>query len=292
MKKDAPHNPLTLSLLYAGFKRVGPWWNFKNVISPFYRLYYVSDGEGQVYMHNRAYELKAGDLFLIPKFTFHSYACGSSMDHYYICFLDDSAEGLGIPAPEKLRAQARASSYDLGLVKRFLELNPGRALERMDPKQYGYDAHRLNCGPDGLLAADARLESEGILMQLLSRFLTEESLAAQGHGNSYERLVRVTHYINSHLEEKLSVPGLAARSCLSPDYFARIFKRVFGMAPCEYIQRKRIERAQFLLVTTQLSVGQVAGLVGIDNSAQFARLFKKIAQSSPREYRNRQLGIY
>lgn len=40
----ATHNPYSLSMVYAGYKRVGTWWNYKNVISPFYRLYYV-EGE-------------------------------------------------------------------------------------------------------------------------------------------------------------------------------------------------------------------------------------------------------
>lgn len=45
-------NTYSLSMIYAGFKRVGTWWNYKNVISPFYRLYYIEKGNGKVYINN------------------------------------------------------------------------------------------------------------------------------------------------------------------------------------------------------------------------------------------------
>ena len=85
-----------LSMIYTGFKRVESWWNYKNVISPFYRLYYIEKGNGKVYINNTVYELTPGTLFLIPKFTFHSYQCDDFMDHYYICFFDDLAGNIGI----------------------------------------------------------------------------------------------------------------------------------------------------------------------------------------------------
>ena len=45
-------NTYSLSMIYAGFKRVGTWWNYKNVISPFYRLYYIEKGNIKVYINN------------------------------------------------------------------------------------------------------------------------------------------------------------------------------------------------------------------------------------------------
>ena len=55
---------LSLFTVYAGFKHVESWWNFKNVISPFYRLYYIEKGKGRVYIDNIPYDLVPGHLFL------------------------------------------------------------------------------------------------------------------------------------------------------------------------------------------------------------------------------------
>lgn len=41
------YKTFSLSMIYTGFKRVGSWWNYKNVISPFYRLYYIEKGCGK-----------------------------------------------------------------------------------------------------------------------------------------------------------------------------------------------------------------------------------------------------
>ena len=79
-------NTYSLSMIYAGFKRVGTWWNYKNVISPFYRLYYIEKGNGKVYINNISYELTPGTLFLIPKFTFHSYESESDGTSYGLGF--------------------------------------------------------------------------------------------------------------------------------------------------------------------------------------------------------------
>ena len=77
---------LSLPLLYADYSRVETWWNYQDVISPFYRLYLITKGKGKVYINQKGYELLPGQLFLIPKFAFHSYECDDFMEHYYICF--------------------------------------------------------------------------------------------------------------------------------------------------------------------------------------------------------------
>ena len=76
----------SLQIIFAGSKRVGTWWNYRNVISPFYRLYHIDGGEGSVMMHGRVYPLTPGKLFLIPKFTLHSYRCSGYM-RPHLCVL-------------------------------------------------------------------------------------------------------------------------------------------------------------------------------------------------------------
>ena len=79
---------ISLLPIFAGAKLVGSWWNFKNVVSPFYRLYYVDSGSARVCVDGVWYDLSAGQLFFIPKYACHSYECTDRMNHYYICRLE------------------------------------------------------------------------------------------------------------------------------------------------------------------------------------------------------------
>ena len=64
-----------LSLLYTGFYKVGTWWNYKGLTSPMYRLYLITEGTANIYINQFKHELKAGDLFLVPKFVRANYEC-------------------------------------------------------------------------------------------------------------------------------------------------------------------------------------------------------------------------
>lgn len=285
----AVSNPFCLSMIYTGFKQVGVWWNYKNVISPFYRLYYIKKGKGKVYINHTAYELTPDTLFLIPKFAFHSYACDSFMDHYYICFFDDLTGNLGIPNPMLMNLKVAAHSRDFDLIKRYLELNPYKHLLISDPQCYDnnktiYEPHEET---DTFPSARS-IESNGILLQLFSRFVTEDSIRKSTPNGSYKKLDVAVQYVNKNLNKRISILDLAKLVYLSPDHFSKVFKKIIGIGPCEYIQMKRIERAQALLLTSNLSILQIAESVGICNPSQFTRLFTKIAKCSPKEYRARQ----
>lgn len=282
--------PTSLSMIYTGFKRVGTWWNYKNVISPFYRLYYIEKGRGKVYINHIGYDLTPGTLFLIPKFACHSYECLDFMDHYYICFFDDQEGCLGIPNPMQMNLKITAHEVDEMLVKRFLELNPMRSLPVEAPQLYD-NKRTIYEARDDISASQASsfMESQGILWQLFSRFVTVKSVWT-GHGMR-GKLDRVVQYVHQNLDKHITVSDLAELMCLTTDHFSKVFKRIIGMSPCEYIQMKRIERAQALLLTTSMSVMQVAESVGIGNASQFTRLFVKIVKCSPKVYRDKQLGI-
>ncbi len=78
---------------------------------------------------------------------------------------------------------------------------------------------------------------------------------------------------------------LSERAFLSSDYFSRLFLKITKCRPIEYIQRKRIEKAQLLLATTYLSLEDIAEQTGINSVSYFSRLFKRYTGLSPNKYR-------
>lgn len=67
-----PIDRLHIYILNVGFARHDGDWNWKNVRSPFARLYLVTEGRAHIVMFNASYELTPGHLYLIPSFTTHS----------------------------------------------------------------------------------------------------------------------------------------------------------------------------------------------------------------------------
>lgn len=277
--------PITLSMIYAGSIRVGQWWRYKNVVSPFYRLYYIESGTGAVWINGKKHCLTEGDLFLTPKFAVHSYECEHSMDVLYVCFFDDLIAGSGIPDPTALLLSLKASELDKTLFRRYIALNPGKSLKAYNPRHYN-NREIYEKRPRGRATShSAHIESNGILMQLFSRFITQQCFIthADTHiGNKYEWMVR--HIINN-IDKKLTVSELAAMTAQTPDNFTRRFREATGVTPSEYIQRKRIEHAQALLRSSDMPISMVGEAVGIYNPSQFSRLFTKIANCTPSEYR-------
>ncbi len=266
---------------------MGPEWQYKNIISPFTRLYIFTKGKGAVYMNKNRYELEENDLFIIPKFTSHTYECSDYNKHYYVCFFDElTIDQHGLFDSANLCYRLKATALDRQLMQRLIELNIHKRLPVLDPKKYDNRGENLplntiNKGGD----IATQIESKGILLQLLSRFLQNYN-SDNSHRKipSKERLSVIIHHINSNLDKRLTVGLLADMMCMSADNFTRVFKDVMGIPPSAYIQRARVERAQTLLLTTRFSVREVAESVGVPNISQFSTLFSKITNYTPKQY--------
>ncbi len=86
---------------------------------------------------------------------------------------------------------------------------------------------------------------------------------------------------------ELDIAALAKVACCSEAHFIRTFKATFGETPHRYLQRRRIERAMFLLRTTDRSVTDICMAVGFSSLGTFGRTFNDIVGESPGTYRTR-----
>lgn len=92
-------------------------------------------------------------------------------------------------------------------------------------------------------------------------------------------------YIQENHAEKLTLDQLANVVNLSPQYFCKFFKSIFGKTAIEYINEYRIEKACQLLVQTNDKIIDIALLVGFDNFSYFIRKFKSLKGITPSTYR-------
>ena len=85
--------------------------------------------------------------------------------------------------------------------------------------------------------------------------------------------------------EPLDVAALARVAHTSPAHFSRTFRDAFGETPHRYLQRRRVERAMFLLASTGQDVTEVSLAVGFNSLGTFSRTFTDIVGTAPSEFR-------
>lgn len=101
------------------------------------------------------------------------------------------------------------------------------------------------------------------------------------------RLRPVLDWVDSRLADKIAVEDACALLNLSYHYFIKYFKKIMGVSFVDYVNYKRIKKAERLLLTSDLSILEVGYEVGISNMAQFYKLFKRHNQCSPRDFKQR-----
>jgi AraC-like DNA-binding protein len=99
------------------------------------------------------------------------------------------------------------------------------------------------------------------------------------------RLLRARDAMDRAYAEPLDVRSVAAIAHVSEGHFIRSFRAVFGETPNRYLQRRRVERAMFLLRETDRSVTDICLDVGFTSLGTFSRLFREIIGETPSGYR-------
>lgn len=89
--------------------------------------------------------------------------------------------------------------------------------------------------------------------------------------------------------EPIDLNAVAAHAGYSRYHFIRLFRAAYGQTPGQYLSRRRVERAEELLRTADLSVTEICMLVGFTSLGNFSSSFRKHTGLSPSEYRARHL---
>ena len=272
-----------LILLNIGYTELNADWNWNKISSPFARLYYVKGGKAQININKKKYLLKPENLYLIPPFTVHDDESDSFFALYYIHFYEYSVGHEPVFDNFDFPIEVSAQNIDLLLVERLLQINPDRHLKYIDPRVYDNPpTFSLYMAENKKISFCYKAETNGILWQLFSRFLAQAN-PKNNHPNDV--LVKTLLYINENIEKKITVEELAGIVFVSKDHFTRIFKKAIGITPVKYINLKKIEKAQLLLIISNSSVQDIALELSIDNFSYFTRLFKQHTGVSPTDYR-------
>jgi len=280
---DFINNP-QLELLNIGHAELDAGWNFRDVSSPFARIFLVTGGCATIRIEDgETHELFPGHMCLIPPFCRHSYECTSTITLYYIHQYEIVSGGAPCLADYIYPVRVEATGLDATLVAQLLETNRNRELPRYDPHHYDTMTNVISCiRANRQKDAAQRLMTHGTLQILMSRFMIH---ASERHVTSDDRIRSVLKYIRRNIDRDISTLDLASFCCLSQEYFIRLFKREIGLTPMQYIHRKKMEKAQLLLATENKSIEEVAYSLAFQNTGYFNRLFKKHTGHTPGGYK-------
>lgn len=273
---------ITLNVGYAVHEKD---WNWKNVCSPFARLYYVTDGAAQIKTEKGVFDLEPDKMYLVPSFVRHDNICSSHFEHYYIHVFENGRSSDRIFEDYELPFQVNPGSVDLQLFRRLCELNPQMSLPQSNPMSYdNQDTLFQNIRISRVHNLQEQVESCGILNILVSRFLeqaTPKQVAAD------DRIKMVISHIRKHIETRITVNELASMASLSVEHIIRMFKKETGITPVLYITKTKMERAMVMLVTSHVPVKTIALTLGYDDCSYFNRVFRKHVGMTPQQYRDK-----
>lgn len=104
----------------------------------------------------------------------------------------------------------------------------------------------------------------------------------------YRRVVKAKLFIDQNYYEPINLDVISGKAFFSSYHFIRLFSKIYGKTPHQYLTGVRIDKAKMLLRTT-MPVQQVCFAIGFGSAASFSSLFKKITSLTPSQFQEQQL---
>jgi AraC-like DNA-binding protein/quercetin dioxygenase-like cupin family protein len=134
-------------------------------------------------------------------------------------------------------------------------------------------------------SADMLLRSLGFAILWRYLFDSEQQLLNNSISQVHVSVERARQYIESHLDEPITLQDLAAAASVSPTHLIRLFREHFDTTPMNYVWEQRVQRGLELLRYTGLPIGVIAEKCGFKTSYHFSRRIREAVQLSPQEVR-------
>lgn len=225
-------------------------------------MLYVASGEAWVQRDGRRVGLPEHGFALLDCYLPHAYGSDTGCELYWVHF-------------------------DGPAARRYFEIISRRA--NLHPAHFDRARRAIS-------ELSARTEKDGQLIdapevhRLLTNLLTEFMMdAGERTSDGQDIIEEIRNYILENVDRELSLEDLADQARMSPFHFSRQFKRYAGVSPHTYLVNARINTARFYLVSSDLTVKEIAFNCGFSSVSSFCTSFKKNVGSTPMDYRSAHL---
>ena len=258
------------SLFYRRTKQ----FQWQNQVIANYAVLFVLTGQLDCLVNQRATQLSESQLLIIQP-NIHLEARGKPAEFLFMTMASslvvEHALAMKLSAPQST-VTFRDSPVEGD--NQLVELLGTFVGELMDDKP----------GKDIVLSA----LTDQLLVYLLRKYSTtrrSDELELSRVGLVDRRIRRSVELMHSQLDQDLSLKMLASASYLSPFHFSRLFKKLTGSTPHNYLAAMRANRAQLLLAETEMSVTEIGSRVGYLSASHFSKAFRLVTGTTPREFR-------
>lgn len=262
-KESQPHEKITLRNV--GSAKYGGDWHSIPHSHSYTELFYIVGGDGQFQINDRIFPVQAHQLVVVNPNILHTEVSYEARPLEYIVV---GIEGLELTDPGT--EEGRYCIYT------FPEENPvltcmRNILQEMQCREAEYQT-----------ACQAWMEI--IMVQLIRNACVSVS---QIHSRfpTNRQCASVRYYIDQHYKENITLDLLSEKVSINKYYMAHAFKREYGISPINYMIACRIREGKRLLAETDLSLSQIANVLGFSSSSYFSQSFRNAEGMSPSEYR-------
>jgi YesN/AraC family two-component response regulator len=272
-------NPL-LSLKIWQSKRthnfIGEWHHHKE-----HEFLCVLEGKLEIHLENEIKTLLPGDVILIGSDQVHRDRFFRTIHTEYIVMQTDLTQFFEVGVMPYLFALSETKN-PLSILNYIFETNPtAKEITFNAITEIYKESHAKQLGYE--LAVAMWIKQ---IMVTLIRNDNLHKLDLQAN-DQLLRLRPVLEYIDENLDESLLVERSSQLVNMSYYYFVKFFKKTIGVSFTEFVQMKRIKKAEMLLLTSDLSIIEIGEMIGMQNMSHFYKMFKRLNGHSPNDFRKK-----
>ena len=264
------------------FESNGTWIHPRRTLED-YELIVCRQGSFRLHANDRTFELKEGDgLFLLPGEVHFGVEEAENVSFYWMHFLFEEKAGVfsrgGVIVPI-LSDVLEGKSYDGYLLAESFRCEAMERLMILFKQLLDYEKRAVHT------RRMCDLQMELILVEITGICLRQR-IQHLNQSNPNHVMEKICDYIRANLYTNIQVQQLARRFGYNPEYFVRLFHQQMGVTPKQYLLNTQMERAKFLLTTTDLKIKEVAEMVGFSDEKRFMKNFKQQEGMSASSYRS------
>jgi AraC-like DNA-binding protein/mannose-6-phosphate isomerase-like protein (cupin superfamily) len=246
-------------------------------------LLLVQNGRLDIELGGESYIMAPGDVVILGSSQLHrDRSYGGPLDYIVLQFdLQSFFDQSTIPYLQYFNE----TKVPLSAMNYIFRDNPRARSEAADCiREIHEEAQRKESGYE--LAVNLLIKK---LLLILIRNDSQGLLAGQDRVERI-RLKPVLDYVESRIDARIAVEDASRIANMSYYYFVKFFKKIMGMSFTEYVNFRKIKRAEQLLLTRDLSVSEVGDQIGMANMAHFYKMFKRFNGFSPKEFQRKMLA--
>lgn len=250
----------------------------------FIEFVYVMDGQMTHYINGEEFFTQKGSLLIINKGETHEYYTSGLTVFINLHIVPEKledADNFYRQINAVLKQMGSKDSFSWNALPHLVQFGGMKIIEIENLLRYMIN--EINSRPLGY----ETMLKECLMMLLIEveRRIHETSSELKEYYGSV-KFFEIKNYIDENCCKKISLVNIAKDFYCSPVYLGRLFKKCMGKSYIEYVRDRRIEKAIEYLITTNITIEEVAMRVGYSDKTQFYSIFEKYTGKTPKKFRD------